>query len=287
MPEWLRGFQEFSDRLLKVSRDVRDLHKDPLNKHATTIRGANNAIWAGADADGAAQFGATASGVAPPEMAGRADELLRNIYGNRFHTSGSPATRANADSLISAPEGWHRVVASNMKEEPHGGLWLGDGSLLDLGHPAHSAKSPDEPLPHRTDGMTWGEVPGAYAVKYRALLVGNTRYSRPGTASHEFTHAFDHAVGSPSSGSDFAEVYAQVKPLIEHEVPPHIWTLPDGGKREIFAEGGAWLNQNRRILFGDADHTIQPTFFNSAAAGHHMKEYFQHLESNLQRLMIL
>lgn len=201
-----------------------------------------------------------------------ADEFLRDIYGDRYHTNGSVLAQAYARSLTAVPEKLHRTVAAHMRERPHGGIWVGDGSLLTLGHPEWSVATRGGTPEGWPQGTTWNDVGGAYDVDHRALLAAQPYESD--IALHEFGHAVDHAFGMPSQGPAFAEVYANVLPRIPHESSEAAayFAQPGGvGEEELFAHGFGWFH----------DSTEQPGFFDSVAAGRHLTDYYQAFEARI------
>lgn len=234
-------------------------------------------------------------GAAFPRVPNQADAFLRGIYGDQYHTDGSTLARHYAHSLASAPEELHRIVATHMKERCHGGIWLGDSGVLELGHPewTPATRGGDRP-PGYSDRRTWKDATGTYDWLERALLLG--RHS-PITASadvalHELGHATDHALGWPSQGPAFAAVYDRVLPLIRQESPDAVdyYGPSDSNdlnelnekKEELFAEGLAWFRSTEQPEgFVWFDSSEQPAFFNSVAAGHHMADYFRTLEKTL------
>ncbi|MFI6369183.1 hypothetical protein ACIBG0_41530 [Nocardia sp. NPDC050630] len=158
-----------------------------------------------------------------------------------------------------------------MKEAPHGGIWLGDGRLLELNHPGWSAATRGGTPEGWPEGTTWNDVGGAYDVRHRALLAGSPHESD--IALHEFGHAVDHAFGMPSQAPAFAKVHANVVPLIPHESSETAayFAQPGGvGEEELFAHGFGWFHD-----------TQQPRFFDSVAAGHHLTDYYQALTSSI------
>lgn len=215
-----------------------------------------------------------------------ADEFLKDIYGDRYHSNGSTLAHTYARSLARIPEKFHRAVADYMKESPLGGIWLGDTSLLELGHPEWSAatrgeKEKPEGWP---EGTTWNDVGGAYDLKHRVLLAGKPYESV--VALHEFGHAVDDAFGMPSQAPAFARVHADVVSLIPYESSESAayFAQPEGvGEAELFAHGWGWFHDTHQpdgfVWF---DNTQQPRFFDSVAAGYHLTDYYQALLSRIE-----
>lgn len=214
-----------------------------------------------------------------------AHEYLRNIYEDRYHMDGSAQAHQYARSLALLPDQYHRIVAAHMKENPHGGIWLGTGHLHDLGHAEWSAARRRDQTPRGwPESLTWDDASGVYSIKFRALLVGHTQYSREDTASHEFGHALDDALGRPSQGPVFSQFHAKVLRHIQNTSPisAEYCAQPGGaGKQELFAEGFAWYNRTMQNLPNGVDSTAQPEFYGSVAAGRHLIDFYQALDKAL------
>ncbi|WP_159850326.1 hypothetical protein [Nocardia sp. CY41] len=192
--------------------------------------------------------------------------------------------------MASVPEKLHRIVARYMKEKPHGGIWLGDSSLLKLGHPAWSTENRDTAPTGWSAGSTFDDPSGVYDAPNRAILLGRgSDFGRGGsvdTPVHEFAHALDPAIGWRGSSPAFIEVHARVLPLIQETSPGSAayFNQPDDfrGQRELWAEGFAWFNATHQpdgsALPGSSK---QPAFLNSVAAGLHLRDYYQTQYSRL------
>ncbi|MBF6467513.1 hypothetical protein IU427_20325 [Nocardia beijingensis] len=192
--------------------------------------------------------------------------------------------------MASLPEKLHRIVAAHMREKPDGGIWLGDSNLLELGHPAWSTTTRRD-APRWLAGSTWEDLSGAHDSANRAVLLGRgLRFADCNVggidrAVHEFGHAVDHALNRPSQAPAFTEVHARVLPLLEAVNPgaAAYYAQPGRkGKMELFGEGIAWYYRTEQPkASGWFDSTEQPVFLNSVAAGHHLTNYYQRLESAL------
>lgn len=212
-----------------------------------------------------------------------AEEFLRGIYGDLYHTDGSPLARAYAHSMVSVPEELHRRVATHMREKPHGGIWVSDSGLSNFDHSVWSTAARGKGPQSWSAGSTWDDVDGAYDAAHRALFLGRSlRY--PEGRETVSVHEIGHALGWPSQAPAFAEVYSRVISSLEKE-SAHIvadFKHPGGvGKAELFGEGLAWnycTGQSEGFSWFESP---QPAFLNSVAAGHYLTGYYRRLESKL------
>ncbi|MFQ6396405.1 hypothetical protein ACLMAJ_23390 [Nocardia sp. KC 131] len=244
-----------------------------------------------ADIHSSGQFGkdgfdrTDAASAALNRTGGSAEEYLRRIYEDRYHTDGSVRAREYARSLASLPDQYHRIVADHMKAYPDGGIWLGDSRVHDLGHTAWAATRRRDQQPGGwPDGTTWDDVGGLYSDSFRALLVGHTQHSRKATAPHEFGHAFDDALGRPSKQIVFSQLHTKVLRHIQATSPnsaEYFAQSGEAGKRELFAEGIAWRNRTLQDQPDGVNSTAQPEFYGSVAAGRHLTAFYQALEREL------
>ncbi|WP_157181910.1 anthrax toxin lethal factor-related metalloendopeptidase [Nocardia testacea] len=290
------AWKDLRNGLARCVENVAEVRATPVRRAADGLRAAVPAIHT-VDAQGSAAVEGAAGYLGPaglglqphPLWPGTiaADKFLRGIYGDRYHTDGSALARTYAHSLASVPEKLHRIVAADMRGQPHGGIWLGDRSLLDLGHPAWSAATRGGTPRGWPAGSTWHDVQGVHDPNHRALLVGHDKSSgSSNVALHEFGHALDHALGRPSQAPAFTEVHARVLPLVQRASPVSVdyYAQPGiAGKQELFGESVAWFYNTEQPGSGFSwfDNTEQPKFFNSVAAGRHLTTYFQALEAEL------
>lgn len=284
---------DLGDKLIALAKDVMELRADPPRRSAEHLRAANSAIHS-AEESSSSRVAAASAGdhklypnpIAPVaslhEMADRTnpeDGFLRRLYGERYHTDGSPLARTYARSLALVPERYHRVVAAHMRNRRYGGIWIGDASVLNLGHRKWSVATRHDAPQGWPSGSSWDDIRGVYDPKHRALFVGHDKAtSSVNCPLHEFGHAFDDACGHLSQSKAFTEVYVRVISLMKQTSPEAVayYTQPGyAGKAELFAEGFAWFYNGKQPqgLVG-VDRTEQPMFFGSVAAGHHMLDYF-------------
>lgn len=275
------NLNEASDHIAnRMYRDtfVNGISKGSDHKSEADIHGSDQFDKKGFDPTDASAAGLDRAG-------GSAEEYLKRIYGDRYHGDGSEKAREYADSLALLPDRFHRIVADHMKQYPDGGIWLGAGRLHDLGHAAWSAtKRRDQKPGGWPDGKTWDDVGGVYSERFRALLVGHTQYSRKDTASHEFGHALDDALGRPSKEPVFSQFHSIVLRHIQQTSPnlAEYFARPgEAGKRELFAEGIAWHNKTLQNPPGGVNSTAQPEFYGSVAAGRHLIAFYQALDREL------
>ncbi|WP_141717305.1 hypothetical protein [Nocardia altamirensis] len=255
----------------------------------TTTRGVGTLLAA----DVPSRHGMNLIGAGTPAQTGlgpsTGNKLLAQIYGNQFHTDNSMLASFNAERLAGLPKPLHDRVAAYMREKPHGGIWLGDGNVVDIGHPVWPEGNVAELQPGGwPDGTTWRDVGGVYLLEHRAVLIGRTLRSGIQTWRHEFGHAVDAALGYRSQEMKFRAVHQAVcghfVRLNSEEIK--YFTQPDGlGERELFAEGFAWYDSIRNtqgpgILLPNT--APPPTFLRSAAAAQHLLAYFDDLYKELR-----
>ncbi|MGW1738882.1 hypothetical protein ACWCPQ_08720 [Nocardia sp. NPDC001965] len=288
----LRATSRVTDGLVGKLKDASDHIANRVYRDTFVNGIAKNADHLSeADIHSSGQFGkdgfdrTDAAGTALNRTGGSADEYLKRMYGDRYHTDGSDQAREYARSLASLPDLYHRTVAAHMKEYPDGGIWLGDARLHDLGHTAWSAtKLRDQRPGGWPEGTTWDDVGGMYSDSFRALLVGKTQHSREDTAPHEFGHALDDALGRPSKEPVFSQFHTMVLRHIQATSPniAEYFARPgEAGKRELFAEGIAWRDRNLQNQPDGVNSIEQPEFYGSVAAGRHLTSFYRALEREL------
>ncbi|MEV6259063.1 hypothetical protein ACIHAX_37020 [Nocardia sp. NPDC051929] len=205
------------------------------------------------------------------------DTFLRNIYGDLYHTDRSDSARTHARLLAGVPEGWHQIVAAHMREgeTPHAGIWLGHGSVLELGHPFFS---PEKGF--AGESKPGDDALGAYNTQFKSMLVGGSPGMYSTISRHELGHALDHALGWPSLSPAFTEVHREVLRLIKKrdpEIAAH-FAAEGRGQEELFAEGFPWFHHIQSPGFGS---TAKPAFMSSVDAARHMAGYYDALGSTL------
>ncbi|MEV6431109.1 hypothetical protein [Nocardia sp. NPDC051463] len=256
----LRGTKSLHDKSDGLTSEAADTRK------ALAVQNIHIADELRADRDAPSMYATRLEQDAPTSRT-----YLTSIYGDRFHTNDSEPARKYADSLTLVPEQMHLLVAAHMNGRKSGGIWLGDTAVTEFGHPTIKFKGTPEGW---HEGQTWSDVPAVYSHMDRALLVGKTdQRFKEEAALHEFGHAVDHALGSPSHKRGFSRIYAQVMPIIDALDPDgarYFGPSNPGGKDELFASGLAWFYHNP-----DAAE-----FSNSSDVARHLKNYFRDMHAH-------
>jgi hypothetical protein len=201
------------------------------------------------------------------DTAGDSDRTvdMLQLYGRRLRGDDSDVTRRTIQDLALAPAAYHLPVARMMRRTKSGGIYVGDGPVGELGY-----KLPDSTVPSSWPfGTSPGDLPGMFDPAGAALLLGTGRHGCVNLALHEFGHAADTALGYPSWGKVFKQLYWQIEEQVWF--PPHM-TLPNGrGRQELFAEAFAWRY----------DSVDRNAFMGSGAAATLLRRYFDRLEESL------
>ncbi|MET8796837.1 hypothetical protein ABZV91_10350 [Nocardia sp. NPDC004568] len=85
------------------------------------------------------------------------------------------------------------------KGNTHGGIWVGDAHILDLGHPVINR---DYEYASHIEGAA-----GVYQRQQRALLIGNGQPASHNGPLHEYGHGADHSLGDASKRPNYQEVH--------------------------------------------------------------------------------
>ena len=203
---------------------------------------------------------------ATAEAAARQRADLRKIYRRRLHSDGSRYARRRLRELARAPAKYHRRVARSMRGTDQGGIYVGAGPITGLGY---SSSSFDQPPRGWPPGTSWADVPGVFDPAGPALLLGTGAHGSTNLALHEFGHAADAALGSPSQGKVFGRLHDEIDRRVR--LDPY-YTQPGGaGEQEFFAEAFAWR-------YGAGGHE---TFQGSRPAATLIRRYFDRLEGSL------
>lgn len=164
-----------------------------------------------------------------------------SVYGDMLHMEGSDDswTHANMTALERVPADIHAVVAAHLAEKESGGIWISDTAVSDMNH-SHDLAG-EEPRGWG-DGKTFDDVNGVYRTARRALLIGrtaNSTYRGEKTATHEFGHGLDDALGTPSAKADWQAIHE--KALQGKYLSPYYRQPGHAGREEFWAESfSAW-----------------------------------------------
>ncbi|MFG1792687.1 hypothetical protein [Nocardia sp. NPDC049149] len=255
----------------------------------TTERGVGGLL--AADAPSHPGMNPVGAGAPAPTFLGSstANQFLAQIYGNQFHTDNSWRAMFSAEHLAGLPQPLHDRVAAHMRTSPHGGIWLGEDSVVDIGHPAWPKGNVANQQPRGwPKGTTWRDVGGVYLPDHRAMLIGHTQRSDHLTGRHEFGHAVDAALGYPSQEMKFKAVHQAVLGHFSgmNSEALKYMAQPGGvGQSELFAQAFAWYDyvhktQGQGILLPPTTPAL--TFLRSPAAAQHLIAYFDHLYTVLR-----
>jgi hypothetical protein len=200
-----------------------------------------------------------------------AEESLSAIYGDLYRTDSSATAGQHAAELLRVPRVYHDIVRETLGNESyhraggdtHGGIWFGDGHILDLGHPVINRS-------YEWASHIEGSA-GVFQRIQRALLLGGGEPISHNGPLHEFGHASDFSLGDISRFPNFQGVHdSAIRELDRSRYSLLRMTAEDWRDKpsETFAEGFAWF-------YGE--HGSRP-FLGSDAAADHMWKYFLGLD---------
>lgn len=170
---------------------------------------------------------------------------MKGIYGNKFHISqqGKQAEKHLHD-LSKVPDSIHAKVAADFDQSgaANPGIFIGTKAVPELS--PESARLRGVRPRGYSAGRTWDDVSGAFAPGDRQLLVGDEDRFPHGSNSlalHEFSHAFDTALGQVSQRQEFTDL---IDAFDGHALNPYYLRSgnPAGYRSEAFAEAfSSWL----------------------------------------------
>lgn len=200
------------------------------------------------------------------------------VYGDMLHMDGTDDawTHQNMTELERVPADLHGVVAAHMAVRDTGGIWLDETGVSGMDHSHDLAGGTPRGW---GDGKTFDDVNGVYRPAQRVMLVGRTANSDhrgDNTATHEFGHALDAALGGPSKEGDWGDLHE--KALAQPHLSPYYRQAGHAGVEEFWAEAfSAWVTARQRRPGFDTRATYIVRLNVSAALGDEIHDYFTQL----------
>ncbi|WP_344613341.1 hypothetical protein [Dactylosporangium salmoneum] len=248
---WDKSIADTQAQLDKAEVSGSPAERERLRSHLNYLVGARDAVRNNKDPkldelDGGPKF-------ALAQQVDKSRPLA--VYGDvlNFDAAGDDWAAVNLTELEKVPAHVHGTVAAHLAERETGGIWIGESGVPDLDD-AHDLAG-EQPRGW-TAGSTWAEVGGAFRPDRRQLLIGRTANSvhRGGhTATHEFGHALDRALGNPSHGAEWGAIHQEA--LRGTYLSPYYRQEGGAGEQEFFAEAVSSWASARQFPPGSAQRS--------------------------------